>query len=108
MIRSTAFSCTCHPNKKEDQAHSTKHLRNIVTLLGEIQSFTRAGSILTSVIIAVAIGDILGSTVCVMSCTKPPVMEATVVDVSSTPSLLPATTSTLSTMLYTAQVFGAQ
>merc|ERR1719320_1414898 len=47
---------------------------------------------------AVAKGDMLGSTVWVISCTNPPVMEATVAEVSSNPIILPATTSTLSTM----------
>ena len=108
MIKSTAFSCTCHPNKKEDQAHSTEHLKNMVTLLGEVQSLTSAGTMLTRVMMAVAKGDILGSTVWVMSCTNPPVMEAVVAEESSFPIIFPATTSTLSTMLYTAQVLGAQ
>jgi hypothetical protein len=102
MMRNTAFSWTCKPNRKDDQAHNTMHLRNWVKLCRESRSLTKAGNIQVRVMTAVVSGDMLGSIVWVMSYTSTPVMEATTEEESSRSSCLPVTTSSLSAMLYTA------
>ena len=56
MMRSTAFSWTCQPNRKDDQAHNTRHLRNWVTLCGESHSLTKAGTMVSRVMTAVTGG----------------------------------------------------
>jgi len=61
MTRMMAFSWTCHPNIKEDQAKIIKLLRKL-TLLGLLQSLTTAGSMEINVRTRVTSGLMLGST----------------------------------------------
>ena len=96
MTTRIAFSCTCHPHRKEVQPHTTRHLAtrtrqfmfrcgnsekvhdshlmNCSVLLGQAQSLARAGSQSREVRARVVAGEMLGSTACSMSCTRPPVM----------------------------------
>ena len=97
--RRIAFSCTCHPNMKQDHAQRVSARRKEVREWGESQSLAKAGRNARSMITAVAEGGTEGRTVWLMSCTRPPVMLAVATSMGNLPSRLPITANTLSATL---------
>lgn len=57
-----AFSCTCHPNKNDESAHKTIHLKKFVGCLLRVHNFIKAGNIITPVNVIVTSGVTLGKT----------------------------------------------